>query len=121
MIRFLIVGVIANAIDFSVYYLLFHFLSFSISKGVSFSCAGIVGYWLNKYWALRHNQPSSFSEVGRYVFVIFLALIVNVLINKVILGMWPGAVVVALIMASITAGLFAFICFKWWVFRKTAL
>jgi putative flippase GtrA len=117
VIRFLIAGAIANATDYGLYFFLFHFLSFNMSKGISFTCAGIVGYWLNKYWALKHDQPSSYPEVGRYTLIIFLALVINVLINKMVLDVWPGAVFGALITASTASGLFAFIYFKGWVFR----
>ena len=114
--RFLIAGTIVNATDFSIYYILFHFLSFSISKGISFTCAGIVGYLLYKYWAFKRNQPS-YAEVGRYMLINFLALGINVTTNQGILNMWPGAVLAALTIATALTGLFAFICFKWWVFR----
>jgi len=116
IIRFLIAGTAVNAADFSVYYLLFHFLSFSLSKGISFTCAGIAGYLLNKYWTFKHNRKS-YAEVSRYILSSFLALGVNVLTNQMVLSLWPGAVWPALITATVLAGLLIFICFKWWVFR----
>jgi putative flippase GtrA len=116
MIRFLIAGTIVNATDFSIYYVLFHFLPFSISKGISFTCAGIVGYLLYKYQIFKSNKPS-YAEVGRYVLINLLALLINVLINQSILNVWPGAVFVALVIATALTALFAFICFKWWVFK----
>ncbi|MFA6141929.1 MAG: hypothetical protein WC738_01350 [Candidatus Omnitrophota bacterium] len=39
------------------------------------------------------------------------------LINQSILNLWPGAIFAALIIATTLTALFAFICFKWWVFR----
>ncbi|MCX5700443.1 MAG: GtrA family protein [Candidatus Omnitrophica bacterium] len=117
IVRFLIAGTIINATDFSIYYILFHFLSFSISKGISFICAGIIGYLLNKFWTFKHNKPSSYAEVGQYALINFLALGINVLTNQSILNAWPRAVWVALIIATIITGLFTYICFKWWVFR----
>lgn len=116
IIRFLISGTIVNATDFSIYYILFHFLPFSISKGISFTCAGIVGYLLYKYWAFQYNKPS-YAEFGRYVLINSLALVINVLVNQSILSLWPGAIFAALIIATMLTALFAFICFKWWVFR----
>ena len=116
IIRFLIAGTTVNATDFSVYFILFHFLPFSISKGISFTCAGIVGYLLLKYWTFKRNQ-ASYVEIGRYALINFLALGINVLTNRSILERWPGAVWVALIIATALTGLFTFICFKWWVFR----
>ncbi len=114
--RFLIAGGIVNATDFSIYYTLLHFLPFSVSKGISFTCAGIVGYLLNKYLIFKYSQPSS-AEIGRYALINFLALGINVSINQGILNMRPGAVWAALAIATILTGLFTFVCFKWWVFR----
>ncbi|HSV43419.1 MAG TPA: GtrA family protein [Candidatus Bathyarchaeia archaeon] len=115
-IRFLLAGTVVNATDYGIYLFLIHFLSFGAAKGISFTCAGIVGYVINKYWTFKHG-PASYAEVGRYVFINFLALGVNVLTNQFILAMRPGAVFLALIGASIVAGVLTFICFKWWVFK----
>ena len=116
IIRFLIAGSIVNVVDFSVYYILFHFLSYAMSKGISFTCAGIVAYLLNKYWTFKRNQPS-YTEVGWYILINFLALGVNVWANQGILNLWPKAVLLALIIATVLTGLFTFVCFKWWVFK----
>jgi len=117
IIRFLIAGTIVNATDFSIYYILFHFLPYSISKGISFACAGIAGYFLIKLFTFKHNKPLSLAEVGQYALINSLALGINVLTNQSILRAWPGAVFLALIIATILTGLFTYICFKWWVFR----
>jgi len=116
LIRFLITGTIVNATDFSVYYILFHFLPFSVSKGISFTCAGIIGYLLGKYWVFKHNQ-TSYTAIGRYALINFFALGINVLTNQSILNLWHGSILLALIIATILTGLFTFVCFKWWVFR----
>jgi len=116
IIRFFIAGAIANVTDYSIYFFLFHFLPFSVAKGISFAGAGITGYLLNKYWVLRQNQPS-YIEAVRYALIIFLALGINVLVNQTVLNLLPGAVVLALIVASMLAGSLAFVCLKWWVFR----
>ncbi len=119
IIRFLISGTIVNATDFSVYYILFHFLPFSVSKGISFTCAGIVGFFLIKFFTFKHNKPLSFAEVGQYALINSLALGINVLTNQIILMARHGAVLTALIIATVLTGLFTFVCFKWWVFRPT--
>jgi len=116
MVRFFAAGTIVNATDFSIYYFLFHFLPYSLSKGISFICAGIAGYLLCKHWTFRNHQPS-YAEAVRYVFINFLALGMNVLTNQSILNLWPRAVFTALIIATSVTGLFTFVCFKWWVFR----
>ena len=117
IIRFLIAGTIVNATDFSIYFILFHFLPYSVSKGISFACAGIVGYFLVKFFTFKHNNPLSYAEVVQYALINSLALGINVLTNKIILNLRPGAVFLALIIATILTGLFTYTCFKWWVFR----
>ena len=119
IIRFLIAGTIVNATDFSIYYILFHFLPFSVSKGISFTCAGIAGYFLIKFFTFKQNKPLSYVEVGQYALINSLALGINVLTNQSILRMWPGAILLALIIATILTGLFTYTCFKWWVFRTS--
>ncbi len=116
IIRFSISGTIVVATDFGIYYLLFHHLPFSIAKAISFTCAGIVGYLLNKYWTFKRNQPS-YAEVGRYTLTNFLALGINVVTNQSVLNLRPDAVFLALVIATIVTSLFTFVCFKWWVFR----
>ena len=118
IIRFSIAGTFVVATDFSIYYLLFHFLPFSIAKGISFTCAGIVGYLINKYWIFKHSRPSP-VEIGRYVATNVLALGVNVVINHSILNVRPGAVWLALVIATALTSLLTFICFKWWVFNAS--
>ena len=102
--------------DFSIYYVLFRFLPFSAAKGISFTCAGIVGYLLYKYWVFKLGKQS-YSEIGRYALINSLALGVNILINQTIINMRPGAVLAAWVIATICTALFAIVCFKWWVFR----
>jgi len=116
IITFLIAGTIVTATDFVIYYSLFHFLSFSYSKGIFFTCAGIVGYLFNKHWTFKYHEPS-YTELGRYVLINFLALGINVLTNRNILNRRPGAVFPALVITNILTGLFTYVCFKWWVFR----
>jgi putative flippase GtrA len=116
MLRFCIAGGIITATDFSIYYVLFHFLPFNIAKGISFASAGIVGYLLSKYWTFKKNKPS-FTEILRYASINLLALAINVFINDHILSQWPGEIFIALIITTLVTGLFTFICFKWWVFR----
>ena len=117
IIRFTIAGIFIGATDFGVYYLLIHFLPFSLAKGISFTCAGIVAYLFNKHWIFQYNRITSYPEVGRYLIINFLALAINIIINQSILNIRPGAVLFALIMAAMFTGLFTFISFKWWVFR----
>lgn len=116
IIRFVVAGAIVTGTDFSIYYLLFHFLPFSIAKAISFICAGSVGYALNKYWTFKHGR-ASYLEIGRYTLINTAALGINVLTNQSVLTVLPGAVWPALFVATAVTGLVTFVCFKWWVFK----
>jgi len=118
MLRFCVAGGIVTATDFGIYYILFHFLSYNLAKGISFTTAGIVGYLLCKYWTFKSHRPS-FVEVVRYAFINGVALGINVYINHHFLSMWPGAILQALIIATSLTGLFTFVFFKWWVFKPS--
>jgi len=121
VIRFIAAGTIVNATDFSIYYFLFHFFPYSVAKGISFTCAGIAGFLLIKFWTFKHNKPASYVEVGKYALVNSLALVINVLTNQSILNMAHGPVWVALVIATAITGLFTYTCFKWWVFRAQSV
>ena len=47
--RYSIVTPVVGAMDFGVYYLSKLFLPITASKGLSYICAGIVGYLFSKY------------------------------------------------------------------------
>jgi len=116
-IRFFASGTMVTGTDFSIYYISFHFLPYSLSKGISFCCAGIVGYLLYKYWVFN-NKKSSLSEILRYWFIQLLALAINVTINHQSLKFGHGNILLALVIATSLTSVFTFGCFKWWVFRN---
>jgi len=115
-ILFCVSGTIVTTTDFSIYYVLYHFLPFSVAKGISCVCAGIAGYLLYKYLVFKKNQHS-LEEVIRYALINSLALGINVHINSLVLSQWHG-VFVALIIATLSTAVFTFVCFKWWVFAS---
>ncbi|MBF0532922.1 MAG: GtrA family protein [Candidatus Omnitrophica bacterium] len=115
IIRFLISGTLVTATDFSLYYILSPGMPFSVAKGISFSSAGMAGYWLNKYWTFKNNQSAG-AQLGRYAFINILALAINVFINQQILRARPGEVFGAFVTATALTSLFVFAGFKWWVF-----
>ena len=117
IIRSSIAGPFIGATDFGIYYLLIHFLPFSLAKAASFTCAGAVAYLFNKYWIFQTGEPPSYVQIGRYWIINFVALGINVLTNQMILRAQPGAVFLALVIATALTSLFTFACFKWWVFK----
>ena len=117
MIRFVVAGIAATATDLGMYYVLCRGLPYSLSKGLSFICGGVVAYALNKYWTFQRARPSS-TEASRFVLFNLFALSLNVLTNHGMLSVWPGAVLLALLMATTVTGVVSYVGFKWWVFRK---
>ncbi len=119
ILRFSIAGILVVAADFGIYYVLIKFLPTSVAKAISFTCAGIVGYLLNKYLVFKNNQ-TSYAEMGRFILANLLALGLNVLINQIMLQSFQSPIWVALVTATAITNIMIFICFKWWVFKKSA-
>ncbi len=117
MLFFSIAGALAGVVDLGVYFLLIPRVSFGLSKAISFTCAGIIAYVLNKFWIFKSKTAVSYQEISRYILVNILALGVNVLTNQCVLKFLPGAVLLSWIIAAMTTGFLTFLGFKWWVFR----
>lgn len=116
ILRYFVAGSFVVATDMGIYFFLIGFLPFYVSKGISFTCAGILGYVLNKYWTFQQAQRS-YTEVGRYAVTNISALGFNVLTNQGILVLRAGAVGLALVTATALTSLLTYACFKWWVFK----
>lgn len=92
------------------------FLSISLSKGIAFVFAAVIGYLFNKYWTfVKHDR--SFSEVSRYLIVQIFLLGFNVGTNKAILVGWPSALFPAMVVASVSTAVVSFVLKKAWVFK----
>jgi putative flippase GtrA len=117
ILRFTLAGVVVVLTDFGIYYLLIKFLPYSAAKATSFTCAGIVGYLLNKYLVFKNNQ-TSVAEMAKFIFINLLALGVNVLINQTLLQSFQSPVWLALMTATAVTNVMIFVSFKWWVFKK---
>ena len=115
-IRCIAVGAVAIATDLGLYAVLGRVLPYSLSKGISFTCAAAMAYMLNKYWVFQRRQRSS-TEVVQYLIFSVLVLGVNVLTNRAMLSLWPGKMLAAVWIATTVTGTVSYIGLKWWVFR----
>jgi putative flippase GtrA len=87
--RFAIVGGVNTAVDLGVLNLLIALFGvanpfiFSIYKGISFVCAVVNSYFMNKYFTFGHRQN---SRKIFYVFVFFslIGFVINVTISSVV-------------------------------------
>ncbi len=118
IIRYCIVTPLVGVTDFGFYYLSKLFLPISAAKAISFVCAGIAGYLLNKYWTFC-KQKKCYPEMARYWIVELVLLGYNVLANRVILNLWPSAIFLALAIASVSTAVLSFTLKKWWVFKTS--
>jgi len=116
IIRYLIVGTFVVGVDLLVYYLLNNLLSYNFSKGISFTAGGVAGYFLHRGWTFEHKN-ASWPAAVRYTVINFLTLGFNVMSNRDMLMVWPGAVFAGWVMAAALTGVLTFVCYKWWVFK----
>lgn len=115
--RYCLVTPLVGTADFAVYYLSKLFLPIGISKGISYVCAGILGYLFSKYWVFKKRKECSY-EMARYWAVDVFLLGYNVAANWTILYFWPRSFFIALAFASVSTAVLSFAFKKWWIFRS---
>lgn len=114
--RYLIVTPVIGAMDFGIYFLSKLFLPITVSKGISYVCAGITGYLFSKYWVFSKHKKCN-PEMNRYWISDVTLLGYNVTANSTILHFWPHTVFLALVIASFSTAILSFILKKLWVFK----
>ncbi len=114
--RYLIVTPVVGTMDFGIYFLSKLFLPITVSKGISYVCAGITGYLFSKYWVFSKQKKSN-PEMGRYWISDVTLLGYNVAANSTILHFWSHAVFLALAIASVTTAILSFLIKKFWIFK----
>tara|TARA_B100001250_G_scaffold409091_1_gene432731 strand:- start:14080 stop:14475 length:396 start_codon:yes stop_codon:yes gene_type:complete len=115
--RFSVAGLSAVAVDFLSYYLLINYLSYDISKTLSFVIGAVVAYVINKFWTFEKNNLS-FKELVKFALLYTFSLIVNVYMNKLFLDITNNTIIIAFFVATGSSALINFIGQKWWVFKK---
>ena len=80
--KFFLVGCVAFSVDISLYFLLLEigFLS-TLSKGLSFVCGLLVGYFLNSFFTFNRAEVSK-HMFYKYVLVYFISLLANIIVNE---------------------------------------
>jgi len=114
--KFLVSGALLVGVDVGIYSVLIHFLPFWLSKGISFTCGGILAFLVNKYWVFKQQRQSP-AEIVRFILGNSSALVLNVTINQLILRAHEGAVWVAVAAATAFTAVYTFVVFKYWVFK----
>ena len=116
LVKFIVSGVIAVAVDFGVYYLLNNYTSHNVSKGISFLAGSIVAYLLNKFWTFD-TKAFSGTQLFRFFFLYAVTLVINVLTNTGVLNLF-NSVLFGFLCATGTSTILNFLGQKFWVFKK---
>lgn len=80
--RFIIVGIGAVIIDFLTYKLFLGFLTYSVSKTLSFISGAFFAYIANKFFTFEKHKYCH-KEISRFIVLYLGTLIANVLVNKI--------------------------------------
>lgn len=79
LLRFLVVGGISTVINYAVFYVLFLWTGIGDkpASAAGFLTGVAVGYLFNKSWTFRHEGPTSFTLVGKYLLVYLASLMMS--------------------------------------------
>jgi len=99
---------------------------YAIFKGFSFSIATISSYFWNKYWTFESTQETDASEVGKFIFISLIGVLINVgLASLVVASLTPMHIMSPARLANLGAAtativslFWNFIGYKIWVFKK---
>jgi len=121
---FLIVGLIAVAVDYLVYQLIISFgIEFDYAKALSFMAGAAFSYSANKYWTFGHINHSV-KSLPIFVLLYMFTLGTNVLVNQAVLyfsGVTARAVNASFILATLVSAILNFIGMKFLVFKEGRL
>jgi len=87
--KFIISGILAVGVDFTVYFALSQFLDPSISKAISFCSGMVVTYNMNKFWTWKQPEKNN-KRLGLFTILYAVALAVNVGTNNLMLSSLPN-------------------------------
>lgn len=119
--KFIIVGCISYAVDFSVFLMLKHMVGFDRLQAnpISRFCGGLISFTLNKFWTFRRTSGQTKTSVQflRY-WTVWVTMMATSEVALLILGSWlriPDTI--AKPMGDGLAGLISFIIQRHWTFR----
>lgn len=119
--KFLIVGFLTVALDFSIYQIILslNLTSISFAKGISFVAGTIFSYVFNKTWTFLHISNylrTSMKFLILYTTTLFLNVNINLIFLN-ILGVSEYAIYISFIVATACSALCNFLGMKLIVFR----
>lgn len=99
---------------------------YSSFKGISFIIATISSYFWNKYWTFESKKSSMGAEIGKFLSVSFLGLLINISMASLIVFSFQSSDItsperlanIGAAVATIVSLLWNFVGYKLWVFKK---
>lgn len=118
LMRFVLIGGAATLIDLILYLLLGIWISASLSKCLSMSCACIFSFFMNCRWTFNIRGKITFLQMTKYIAVQLINIGVNVGVNALILHALAGFKLGAFVIATGAAMSVNFVLQKLFVFRS---
>jgi len=120
-LRFALVGGINTLIDLGVLNLLIVIVAhpdtnYSLYKAISFLCATVNSFFLNKYFTFADTEKTNGKKAGVFVVVTLISFAVNVAVPTIVYGILRNASLSAPLAALST--LCNFVGYKYFVFKK---
>ncbi len=120
LFRFIVAGILAVATDFSSYFLLQHFFSIDVSKGISFILGSIVAFIINKLWTFENDEPVN-KALLQFSILYCCTFFANVAVNHWVVISLQNIIYVKYIgffFATATSTILNFLGMKFWVFSN---
>ena len=116
--RFVVVGILAVAVDFTVYYTLVNFLPHYIARTIAYVFGSTTSYVFNKWYTFEQKRRS-FREMARFYLLYLGTLSATVLTNGFLLSsVFPGKIIVAYALSTFLGIVLNFLGQKFFVFRS---
>ena len=87
--KFIISGILAVGVDFTVYFALSQYLDPNVSKAISFCSGMVVTYNMNKFWTWKQPEKNN-KRLLLFTLLYAVALGVNVGMNNLMLDTLPN-------------------------------
>lgn len=126
---FILIGIAATLIDFTLYSIFQQFVVYSIAKTCSFLCGTTFTYLLNKFITFKQTKHSN-KEVAKFATLYSLSLLANVSTNSAIIHILKTyfssyaflthavVIIIAFVGATGISTIINFTGQKLWVFKK---
>ncbi len=84
ILKFLVGGGSAVAVDFIAYMALKSIIDMSVAKAISYVMGAAMGFLINKYWTFE-SKTFRFREIFKYIILYSCSALINILVNKLAL------------------------------------